>query len=55
MQLTFCQRTIYDAIIDFFWKAFNESFHSDMLKSTILKSENIWFNKIILITEVMYF
>lgn len=54
MQLILCQRTIYDAIADFVRRAFNESFHSDMLKSTILKSENIWF-KIILITVVIDF
>lgn len=42
-------RTISNAITDFVRKAFNELFHSDMLKFTILKTENIWFDKIILI------
>lgn len=55
MQLILCQRIIYDAITDFVRRAFNELFHFDMLKSTILKSENIWFTKILLITAVIDF
>lgn len=41
-----------NTIRDFLRKAFNESFHPDMLKCMILKSEKIQSHKIILITVV---
>lgn len=44
-----------NAIADFVRKAFNEPSHFDMLKFTVLRSKNIWHDKIILITVVIDF